>query len=182
MCFYYFFQKSLFTENYFLIAAINLATRGPLYTCLVLAGNLIQRHIQIFSSNQFFRGLSVPDPDRMVSGRITLLYLELFIKPLSYEFSILVYDCSKLNKVSVWGYEYIFWNCYRSLCIYFYKTSSPSMIRYFLWMRSKTGFFQDCFSNRLLLLGGQHKSKGCKTFFFSQSSVVRILPTRIGLP
>ena len=31
-----FFQKSLFTENYFLIAAINLATRGPLYTCLVL--------------------------------------------------------------------------------------------------------------------------------------------------
>ena len=35
MVFYYFFQKSLFTENYFLIAAINLATRGPLYTCLV---------------------------------------------------------------------------------------------------------------------------------------------------
>ena len=34
--FYYFFQKSLFTENYFLIAATNQATRGPLYTCLVL--------------------------------------------------------------------------------------------------------------------------------------------------
>ena len=33
--FYYFFQKSLFAENYFLIAAINLTTRGPLYTCLV---------------------------------------------------------------------------------------------------------------------------------------------------
>ena len=33
--FYYFFQKSLFTENYFLIAAINLTTRVPLYTCLV---------------------------------------------------------------------------------------------------------------------------------------------------
>ena len=33
--FWLFFQKSLFTENYFLIAAINLATRGPLYTCLV---------------------------------------------------------------------------------------------------------------------------------------------------
>ena len=33
--FCYFFQKLLFTENYFLIAAINLATRGPLYTCLV---------------------------------------------------------------------------------------------------------------------------------------------------
>ena len=33
--FYYFFQKSIFTENYFLIAVINLATRGPLYTCLV---------------------------------------------------------------------------------------------------------------------------------------------------
>ena len=36
MFFYQFFQKSLFTENYFLIAVINLATRGPLYTCLVL--------------------------------------------------------------------------------------------------------------------------------------------------
>ena len=33
--FYYFFQKSLFTENYFLVAAIDLATLGPLYTCLV---------------------------------------------------------------------------------------------------------------------------------------------------
>ena len=36
MFFYYFFQKLLFTENYFLIAAINLATRVPLYTCHVL--------------------------------------------------------------------------------------------------------------------------------------------------
>ena len=35
MFFYYFYQKSLFTENYFLIAAINLATWVPLYTCLV---------------------------------------------------------------------------------------------------------------------------------------------------
>ena len=36
LCFFLlFFQKSLFTENYFLIAAINLATRDPLYTCLV---------------------------------------------------------------------------------------------------------------------------------------------------
>ena len=33
--FYYFFQKSLFAENNFLIAAINLTTWGPLYTCLV---------------------------------------------------------------------------------------------------------------------------------------------------
>ena len=31
-----YFQKLLFTENYFLIAVINLATRGPLFTCLVL--------------------------------------------------------------------------------------------------------------------------------------------------
>ena len=36
--FYHFFQKSLFTENYILIAAINLASRGPLYTCLVSLG------------------------------------------------------------------------------------------------------------------------------------------------
>ena len=34
--FCYYFQKSLFAENYFLIAAMNLTTRGPLYTCLVL--------------------------------------------------------------------------------------------------------------------------------------------------
>ena len=34
--FEYFFQKSFFTENYFLIAAINLTYWGPLYTCLVL--------------------------------------------------------------------------------------------------------------------------------------------------
>ena len=41
LCFFsYFFQKLLFTENYFLIAAINLATRGPLYTCLVTICNL----------------------------------------------------------------------------------------------------------------------------------------------
>ena len=33
--FCYFFQKSLFTENNFLVAAINLATRGPLCNCLV---------------------------------------------------------------------------------------------------------------------------------------------------
>ena len=39
--FNHFFQKSLFTENYFLIGAINLATRGPLYTCLVLNVSLI---------------------------------------------------------------------------------------------------------------------------------------------
>ena len=30
-----FFQKSLFTENYILNAAINFATQGPLYACLV---------------------------------------------------------------------------------------------------------------------------------------------------
>ena len=41
--FYYFFQKSLFTENYFLIAAMNLATRGPLYTCLVLPPYVVPR-------------------------------------------------------------------------------------------------------------------------------------------
>ena len=36
LCFFYYFsQKSLFIENYFLIAAINLANRGPMYTCLV---------------------------------------------------------------------------------------------------------------------------------------------------
>ena len=31
-----FVQKSFFTKNLFLFAEINLTTRGPLYTCLVL--------------------------------------------------------------------------------------------------------------------------------------------------
>ena len=31
----YFFEKSLFAENHFVIAAINLTTRGPLYSCFV---------------------------------------------------------------------------------------------------------------------------------------------------
>ena len=34
---YYFFQKSLSAENYFLITAINFTTRGLLYTYLVVA-------------------------------------------------------------------------------------------------------------------------------------------------
>ena len=33
--FYFFAQMSFSTKNYFLIAVINLTTRGPLYTCLV---------------------------------------------------------------------------------------------------------------------------------------------------
>ena len=33
---HFFVQKSLLTKNYFLTAEINLNTRGPLYTCLVL--------------------------------------------------------------------------------------------------------------------------------------------------
>ena len=32
----FFVQKSFLTEIYFLTAEINLTTRGPLYTCLVL--------------------------------------------------------------------------------------------------------------------------------------------------
>ena len=32
----YFVQKSLFTENCFLIAAINVTTQDPLYTSLVM--------------------------------------------------------------------------------------------------------------------------------------------------
>ena len=39
MVFLLFFQKSLFTENYFLIAAINLATPGPLYTSFCFGCN-----------------------------------------------------------------------------------------------------------------------------------------------
>ena len=55
MVFYYFFQKSLFTENYFLIAAINLATQGPLYTCLALLEDSaiqdLKTHTALFPKN-----------------------------------------------------------------------------------------------------------------------------------
>ena len=40
----YFLQKSIFTENYFLVAAINLATRGPLCTCLVFFVNKFEKN------------------------------------------------------------------------------------------------------------------------------------------
>ena len=39
--FNYYFQKLLFTENFVLIAAINLTTWGPLYTGLVALGNTL---------------------------------------------------------------------------------------------------------------------------------------------
>ena len=45
--FYYFLQKSIFTENYFLIAAINLAIWGPLYTCLVPVGFVTNHKYQL---------------------------------------------------------------------------------------------------------------------------------------
>ena len=38
---FFFVQKSFLTKNYFLTAEINLTTRGPLYTCLVLFVNII---------------------------------------------------------------------------------------------------------------------------------------------
>ena len=44
--FYYFFQKSLFTENYFRIPVINLVSRGPLYTCLVQINSIPRILIQ----------------------------------------------------------------------------------------------------------------------------------------
>ena len=48
--FYQFFQKSRFAENYFLIAAMNLTTRGPQYTCLVF--NVIFCNISYFLLNR----------------------------------------------------------------------------------------------------------------------------------
>ena len=38
----YFYQKSLFAENYFLIAGIDLTTQGPLYSFLVIISNIGQ--------------------------------------------------------------------------------------------------------------------------------------------
>ena len=36
--FYFFCSKIIFDQNYFLTAEIDLTSRGPLYTCLVLFG------------------------------------------------------------------------------------------------------------------------------------------------
>ena len=42
-----FFQKSLFAENYFLIAAIDLTTQVQLYTCLVLKCMILITYLNI---------------------------------------------------------------------------------------------------------------------------------------
>ena len=36
-------------------------------------GDLIPRHIQIFSNNQFFRGLQIPEPSKRVSHLLLVL-------------------------------------------------------------------------------------------------------------
>ena len=36
----------------------------------MFVGDLIPRHKQIFSTNQFFHGLVLPEPDTRVSGHI----------------------------------------------------------------------------------------------------------------
>ena len=47
LCIFCFFgQKSFLTKNYFLTAEVNLTTRGPLYTCLVLSCREISTVIQ----------------------------------------------------------------------------------------------------------------------------------------
>ena len=39
------------------------------FTCIYfyLAGDLLARHLEIFHSNQFFQGLSIPEPEVLVS-------------------------------------------------------------------------------------------------------------------
>ena len=61
--FYYFFQKSLFTVTYFLIAVINLTTWGPLYTCLV--SFILSSH-----NTKANKGFKLPDVFLSDSGRI----------------------------------------------------------------------------------------------------------------
>jgi len=41
-------------------------------TCVLLTGDLLPRHVEIFSRNPFFRGMSIPEPEVVVS--IILLY------------------------------------------------------------------------------------------------------------
>ena len=49
----FFFQKSFFNENHFLIAAINLTTWGSLYTCLVHSAKTLRRQLK-FVRNKVF--------------------------------------------------------------------------------------------------------------------------------
>ena len=73
--FFYFFivQKLSLAKDYFLIAAKNLTTRGPLYTCLVRVEKLISVH-----SCPLFpvAGLSVPlyIPRRLLNEIFYLLH------------------------------------------------------------------------------------------------------------
>ena len=39
---FFFIQKSFWTKNYFHTAEMNLTTRGPLYTCLVMNGTVME--------------------------------------------------------------------------------------------------------------------------------------------
>ena len=60
--FYYYFQKSLFAENYFLIAVTNLTTRGPLHTCLALfKDHFWQKIIFLFLQYTLYTCLFVVD-------------------------------------------------------------------------------------------------------------------------
>ena len=41
---------------------------------LCVTGDLLPRHMEIFSNNSFFKGLTVPEPDKFVSIHYTLLW------------------------------------------------------------------------------------------------------------
>ena len=76
--FYHLFQKLLLTENYFLIAAINLTTRSPLYTCPVMT-DLCSSTL---STRKFFICTTEHDVD--VGWLYKQLFFEYFCKRISF--------------------------------------------------------------------------------------------------
>ena len=86
--FCYFFQKWLFTENYFLISAINLATRGPLYTCFVIidnAANMFKHRLRAYPHRLHGPNHKV---NRSKSYKLNLMYWS------GYPISIIPFSCS----------------------------------------------------------------------------------------
>ena len=65
LCFFIVFSKITFTENYFLIAAVNLATRGPLYTCLVFI-------VSLTSAKSYYEMVPTPKGATFVKSSSTL--------------------------------------------------------------------------------------------------------------
>ena len=85
----YFLQKPIFTENYFLIAAINLATRGPLYTFLVSLTTCCDFNKANFEVQNWLRGKLKCNHDKVSISYWLYRDLPKLLLIADYRFSVL---------------------------------------------------------------------------------------------